>query len=88
MRCCIDFTEKTPTRIQIDVLMMYSLEVTCSETYETAMKTKLLTDFMHDVFNVWNTVCSTKACENVQISSFCVPARKQIKVGLKIRNLR
>lgn len=88
MRCCINFTDKTSTTIQIDVSMVYSLEISCSEPYETSLKTKLMADFKNDVFYVWNTVCSTSACENVQISSFCVPGSKKIKVALKIRSLR
>eukprot|EP00105_Crassostrea_gigas_P030833 XP_011453294.1 PREDICTED: uncharacterized protein LOC105346438 isoform X1 [Crassostrea gigas] len=80
--------DKTSTTVQIDVSMVYSLEVTCSEPYETAMRIKLMEDFKNGVFNVWNTVCSTSACENVQISSVCVPVSKQLKVALKIINLR
>lgn len=84
----VNFTDKTSTTVQIDVSMVYSLEVTCSEPYETAMRIKLMEDFKNGVFNVWNTVCSTSACENVQISSVCVPVSKQLKVALKIINLR
>lgn len=88
LRCCINFTDETSTTIQVDVLLVYSLEVTCSEAYKSAMKTKLRSYFMHDVFDAWNTVCSTSACENVQISPLCVPASKRIKVAFKIQNLR
>lgn len=84
----VNFTDKTSTTIQIDVSMVYSLEISCSEPYQAALKTKLMADFQNDVFHVWNNVCSTSACENVQISSNCVPASKQLKVALKIRNLR
>lgn len=76
------------TTIQIDVSMVYSLQVTCSETYETAMETKLMADFMNKINQTWNALCSSNDCSGVSIKPFCVPDSKTMMVAIQMKNLR
>lgn len=76
------------TTIQIDVLMVYSLQVTCSETYETAMETKLMADFMNKINQTWNALCSSNDCSGVSIKPSCVPDSKQMMVAIQMKSLR
>ncbi|XP_065921864.1 uncharacterized protein [Magallana gigas] len=75
------------TTIQIDVLMVYSLQVTCSETYETAIETKLMADFMNKINQTWNALCSSNDCSGVSIKPSCVPDSKQMMVAIQMKSL-
>ncbi|XP_056017716.1 sushi, von Willebrand factor type A, EGF and pentraxin domain-containing protein 1-like isoform X1 [Ostrea edulis] len=76
------------TTIQVDVSMRYSFMVSCSETFESSMKSALQTDFQTSVFNAWNNVCTTSACANVEIMPACVFGTQEMIVTMKIKNLR
>lgn len=76
------------TTIQIDVSMVYSLQVTCSDTFETAMETKLMADFKNKIYQTWNTLCSSSDCSDVSIKPSCVPDSKQMMMAIQIKSLR
>ncbi len=76
------------TTIQLDVSVVYSLQVTCSKTYERAIETKLMADFMNKINKTWNTLCSSSDCSDVSITPSCVPESKQMMVGIQIKSLR
>lgn len=76
------------TTIQIDVSMVYSLQVTCSDSYETDIETKLMTDFKDKINQTWNTLCFSNDCSGVSIKPSCVPDSKQMMVAIQIKSLR
>nr|XP_034312620.1 uncharacterized protein LOC105346442 isoform X2 [Crassostrea gigas] len=75
------------TTIQIDVSMVYSLQVTCSETFERVMETKLMADFKNEIYQTWNTLCSSSDCSDVSIKPSCVPDSKQMILAIQIKSL-
>lgn len=75
------------TTIQLDVSMVYSLQVTCSDTLKRSIENKLMADFKK-INQTWNTLCSSSDCSDVSITPSCVPESKQMMVGIKIKSLR
>lgn len=84
----VNFTDIMLTTIQLDVSMVYSLQVTCSESYYTSMETKIIRDFKNTIYQTWNTLCSSSDCSGVSIKPSCVPDSKQMMVGIQIKSLR
>lgn len=84
----VNFTDIMSTTIQIDVSMVYSLQASCSKTYETSMETKLMADFKNKINQTWNTLCSSNDCSDVSIKPSCGPESKQMMVAIQIKSLR